>query len=59
MAGKGDKRRPSQVSDEQWADNWNRIFTKQSSGSNSGSGNSGKSHTANARTTKGNESKAT
>ena len=55
--GKGSKRRPQQISDDKLADNWDRIFTKQSNGGSSGKDNSASSHTVNARTTKGNESR--
>ena len=59
MAGKGDKRRPSQVSEQEYSDNWDRIFTRQSSGSNSDAGNSTSSPSVNAHTTKDSESKGT
>lgn len=28
MSGKGDKRRPMQISEKEFSDNWNRIFNK-------------------------------
>jgi len=28
MSGKGDKRRPAKVSDEEFASNWERVFGK-------------------------------
>ena len=34
MNGKGDKRRPSSVSKEQFEDNWDRIFRSDKSASN-------------------------
>ena len=56
---KGDWRRPQQVDDKQFSDSWDRIFTRQPDGKDSGQDSSSESHSVNVRTTKDKQSSLT